>query len=233
LSDRGKLGRIEVIGAWLRLWTPPRGADVPPVPWRKLAIGGALTVAALGVAAALAVPRIERGKEEGQTREQERLDRRRAADRRRRVAEQRPVRATVERRPGPLAPGAERRVRVRLLAALEGRITADARRRARAGELESAATRTECVPAPSAVARAGAERVVTRRRDVYDCLAITRVIGSTATNPRGAIGYPFRAVVDFERGRLTWCKTNPAPGERAVPDPRRVAPLPRACRLPA
>ena len=53
-----RLGRLEVLGAWLRVWTPPRGAVVPPVPWRPLAIAAALVAVALLAAAALLVPGI-------------------------------------------------------------------------------------------------------------------------------------------------------------------------------
>ena len=57
-----------------------------------------------------------------------------------------------------------------------------------------------------------------------------RAIGSTETNVGGELGYPFRAVLDFDRFSVTWCKTNPVPGEREVPDPRTVIELPPACR---
>jgi hypothetical protein len=38
--------------------------------------------------------------------------------------------------------------------------------------------------------------------------------------------------VDFDAFSFAWCKTNPVPGERVVPDPRTVVELPRACRAP-
>jgi hypothetical protein len=34
-----ELGPLQVVGAWLGLWTPPRDAVVPPVPWRRLLLG--------------------------------------------------------------------------------------------------------------------------------------------------------------------------------------------------
>ena len=70
----------------------------------------------------------------------------------------------------------------------------------------------------------------TRSRRVYDCLAVTSDIEPTATNKAGSVGVPFRVVLDVRRGRFAWCKVNPIPSERALPDPRSVAPLPRACR---
>src|SRR5438067_11176788 len=61
-NEQVPLGRFETLGAWLRLWTPPKGATVPPVPRRRLAIGGAVTLLALAALAAWLVPRIEHSK---------------------------------------------------------------------------------------------------------------------------------------------------------------------------
>ena len=60
-----------------------------------------------------------------------------------------------------------------------------------------------------------------------------RAVPSTETNVGGQVGYPFRAVLDFETFSVAWCKTNPVPGERVVPDPRTVLELPKACRAAA
>jgi hypothetical protein len=67
---------------------------------------------------------------------------------------------------------------------------------------------------------------------VFDCLTLVARIRPSAANAAGAIGYPFRAVVDFRTFRYTWCRTNPVPGELSTPDPRTVVELPRACRGP-
>jgi hypothetical protein len=53
-SDR--LSRFELLGAWLGLWTAPRDVEVPPVPWRRIAVVAAVLVAAVGIAAAVLVP---------------------------------------------------------------------------------------------------------------------------------------------------------------------------------
>ena len=29
---------LEIVGVWLHVWTAPRDVEIPPVPWRKLAI---------------------------------------------------------------------------------------------------------------------------------------------------------------------------------------------------
>ena len=37
-------------------------------------------------------------------------------------------------------------------------------------------------------------------------------------------GYPFRAVVDFQDFSYTWCKVEPIPGEKLVPEPGKIRP---------
>lgn len=227
-----RLGRIETVAAWLHLWTPPRDVVVPPVPWRKLAVGGVVLALVLGGIAAYAIPRIEDSKQSTAEREKEELAKQQAAERRRTIHDQRATLGSAPPPSGGLSTEAELRDRQDLLDTVEQRITADARKRAASGELQGRAKRTDCVPAPSSVERLGAEQVISRRRDAYDCLVVTSEIAPTKTNKGGSLGYPFRAVVDFERFTFAWCKTNPLPGERAVPDPRRVPLLPKACQVP-
>jgi hypothetical protein len=229
--ERVRLTRAEVVGAWLRLWTPPRDAVVPPVPWRGLAIAGALTALALGGLATYAVPRISDSKRERSELEAARARVQAAAERRRLVREMRPMRARAPRPAGRLGRAAELRARREVLDAVRAAITADARRRAAAGELSGRALRTECVPAPRSVPRAGAEVDPRRAADGYDCIAVTRDIAPGRRNPAGRLGHPFRAIVDFARGTFVWCRTIPLPGEAATPDPRGIPLLPRACRL--
>src|SRR2546421_2695987 len=57
-----RLSRFETLGAWLHVWTPPRDAVVPPVPWRRIAVGAAIAAAILGGLAAWLVPRINQAK---------------------------------------------------------------------------------------------------------------------------------------------------------------------------
>jgi hypothetical protein len=205
---------------------------VPPVPWRRLAFAGVGLAAALALIGAFAIPRVERSKQEAAEVERREARERQAAERRRLTAEQRPVHGRAPQPAGPLSPSAELRARGALLGAVEGAITAEARRRVAAGTLTGRILRTECVPAPAGIERAGADAALGRRRDAYDCVAVTRDIPATSVSRAGSLGHPFRAVVDFERFTFVLCKTNPPPGEGAIPDPRRVVPLPRACRRP-
>src|SRR3954468_11882215 len=55
---------LEIIGAWLHVWVPPRDAYVPPIPWKKLAIGFAAVLAVTGIALAILIPRIDTHKEQ-------------------------------------------------------------------------------------------------------------------------------------------------------------------------
>lgn len=203
-----RLSRLETLSAWLGLWKP-RDAEVPPVPKRKLAIGAAVLVALTVVAVAIAIPAIESGKDEGAAREAREAAEARAAERRRLRADQAAHRGRAD--PAP---------RAELLASVRGSIEADARARVRAGTLDGTILRVECNP--------------TRRvgdRASYDCTAVTRDIPTTGRNVPGVTGHPFVAVVDLESGRYTWCKANPPPGERVIPDPRDVVVLPRECVL--
>jgi type II secretory pathway pseudopilin PulG len=227
-----RLSRIETVGAWLHLWTPPRGAEVPPVPWRRVALGALLVLVLVGGIAAYAIPNIDSSKKSAAERERADTARRAEAERRRVIHDQRATLGGAPRPPGDLSDAAQLRSRRDLLRTVEGRITGDARHRASTGELQGRAKRTQCVPAPSSVERRGAEQVLSRGSDAYDCLVVTSDITPTATNKGGALGYPFRAVVHYRTFMFAWCKTNPLPGERAVPNPRRLPLLPKACQAP-
>src|SRR6478752_3106688 len=77
------VSRWEILGAWLHVWTPPRGAQIPPIPWRRIGIWTAIGTAVLAIAAAIAVPRISAGKQAGAHRDAVTQARDRAAERRR------------------------------------------------------------------------------------------------------------------------------------------------------
>ncbi|HEX2126508.1 MAG TPA: hypothetical protein VHF45_08125, partial [Thermoleophilaceae bacterium] len=85
--------------------------------------------------------------------------------------------------------------------------------------------RVDCRPSARSRDRGSAGRAS------FDCTAVTSEIPAGPRNVPGTLGHPFVAVVDFATGRYTWCKTNPVPGERVVPDPRDVVELPRECVL--
>lgn len=179
--------------------------------WRKLSPGGrrlaALTGAALVVGAiALAivlVPVISDAKRENAAEERREAERVLAAQRARLRAEQRPRRGTV--------PSAA------VVAGVEERITADARARHAAGELDVAALRTDC-------SSLGHDQNLT----LLGCTAVTSDVEQSDQSTGVLIGYPYRAAVDLQTGRYALCKTSGRPGEGAY-DRGLIVPLPAAC----
>jgi hypothetical protein len=105
---------------------------------------------------------------------------------------------------------------------VERDISRDAAARVRAGELKGPVGATSCRPA--------IDVRPPPRLGVFDCLTVVRRILPSSANGVGAIGYPFRAVVDWRTFGYSWCKTNPVPAELEVPDPRTLVELPPACR---
>jgi hypothetical protein len=205
-----KASRFEILGAWLGIWTPPRDVVVPPVPWRKVAaVAGVLAVVTAAVAVFVA-PAIDDAKSDRSAREQRELDSRAAARRAR-------IRAMQAPRFGRLPASAPRDAAVTRLGAAIG---ADAR--ARFSPNARAAT---CEAAPGVDPAAS--------RVAYDCLSATRDIRGAGEQDgaRGQLGYPYRAIVDYEASRFTFCRINPVPSEKAIPDPRKVITLPEECLL--
>jgi hypothetical protein len=171
-------------------------------------------VVAVIVAAIVLVPRISETKRERA--EQQRRDTAAAlAERRRRsIEEQRPHRGR--------APAATPRAAV--VTELEEQILADARARVAAGELDApAAKRVTCEPIEHGQDPDG-ERVA------HDCLAVTSDVPSVGGASGGVIGHPFRGVVHFSTGRLTWCKVSVRPNEGDLSSRALVA-IPDACSV--
>jgi type II secretory pathway pseudopilin PulG len=222
----------EIVGAWLRVWTPPRDVDVPDVPVRKLLIGTAVALVVLGAAGAVIVPRIE-GRKDRQAAEAAREHAQLLQARRlQAIREQRPQQLRVPNlRPAAGAPAATRvAARVSLLSAAQTAILADARHRVATGEMRGHPQDTSCEPYPPRDLRP--ERDLSQTRGVYDCLVGIRAIAATTNDTNGELGYPFRAVLDFKAFSVAWCRMNLVPGEKVIPDPAFVTALPRACRVP-
>jgi hypothetical protein len=210
----------EIVGAWLHVWTAPRDVVIPPVPWRKLAIWGGIAAVLLGAALAVMIPRINDGKAERAA--SERADRARSeAANRERVIKLQAARSgsASELLPPAGASAAEvGAARAALLDDVELAITADAKARARSGEISSAKGPTTCEPAAGA------------REGVFDCYTVVRDVPKVETNAAGTIGYPFRAVLDYDDFTYAFCRVEQFPGEMLVPDPSKVVQLPAACR---
>jgi hypothetical protein len=187
----------------------------------------------VAAAAAVIVPAIDSSKDRNAAAQAREDAQRREARRLETIREQRPrTLDAASLLPAAGAPDAQLvAAREALLRRAETAISDDARARADAGELEGNPQGTQCEPYPKRSDRADwPDRDPAAQRGVYDCLVFVRAVPKTETSIGGQVGYPFRAVLDFERFSVTWCKTNPVPGERVVPDPRTVLELPRACR---
>jgi hypothetical protein len=219
-----RLGPLQLAGAWLGLWTPPRGVEVPPPPWRAIAAGGAALVLVLAVAAAIVVPRMAGDREAARERERRAEAARHAeflagVDR-----EQAPRRGRGRADPAGGAPSA-RRVAARrgLLAAAETGIARDARER------EPKPIRgVQCTPFPATLGAEHPAEDLSRRSATFNCVAITSRFGSgDQAGGEGVIGMPFRLLADFPRGRYAFCRIVPL-GDQD----RLTHPLPRACRRP-
>jgi hypothetical protein len=209
VRDTPKASRLETLGAWLGVWTPPRDCDVPPPPRRALAIGAAALVALAVLVALVVAPAIDDGKRETAAREQAAAERGAAERRAQLEAEQRA-------RTGRLAVASPR---TRALALVETAIGRDAKAR-----FGTAGEPAACDPA------AGADPAASRV--VYDCFATVREIRGAGEQEgaRGSLAIPYRAALDFAAGRYAFCKTNPPPAEQAIPNPQDVVELPPACR---
>jgi hypothetical protein len=188
------LTRWEVVGAWLRIWTPPKGCEVPPVPWRAVGLWTLAVALVVAAGAAVAVPRIDHAKRIGAAELARKALAADNAERARLRRDQQVHRAEI-----PAGGSA--------VAVLEHSITADARARARAKLLSGPVLSTSCEPAAQAVAQFPGSRV-------YKCFV------STATGLRGegrdvlGTGYPFVATIYAKRRELAWCKQNPHADEK-------------------
>ena len=216
-----RLRRLEILGAWLGVWTPPRGADVPPVPWRAVAAGAAVLVVALGVAAAVLIPQVsndrqERGERERRIAAERHAEQLATADR-----EQRP--RTGRGTPDPPGAPATRRVETRsaLLASAQAAIGADAVRRT-----DRDIKGVDCEPFPRTLRRVVPVEQLARPAGAYQCVAITARFQQGDERREGIIGIPFRLVVRFKEGRYAWCRVVPLSDRD-----RLTHPLPAACRV--
>ena len=68
---------------------------------------------------------------------------------------------------------------------------------------------------------------------VFDCFIVTtQDQARVERNVAGALGYPFRAVVNYDDYAYTWCKIEQVPGEMLVLLPDKVVLLPPECKGP-
>jgi hypothetical protein len=208
----------------------PGVAELPAWLWRRLGRGGRL--AALGVlivvvaAAAVLVPATLESKEETAERDRRERAEQRAELVRRLETEQRP-RFRRSASVAPAAAPADERLdaRAALMDEMTGEILADARVRARRGELDGPIRRVECEPFPRTVSGVGAHEDLARERGRYACVAVTAEFGSGEVGATGVIGHQYRTEVHFASGRYAFCKVS----GQAGPAREQLVTTPKVC----
>jgi hypothetical protein len=225
-TQRRRASVFEIVGAWLHVWVPPRDVDVPPIPWRKLALGTAAGLVLFGIALAIIVPRIDNGKQQRARADAAQEARFRLENRRRIIHEQTPRHGAdaALKPPAGASPAQRQTARAQLVDHVRDAIWTDAQARSAKGELKPLDGPTRCA--------AHQGTTLTGRFGLLDCFVVAQRIKKTARTAAGSIGYPFRAVVDFKRYSYAFCKVEGIPGELVIPDPRLVVALPRACQDP-
>jgi hypothetical protein len=215
---------LETVGVWLHVWTAPRDVEIPPVPWRKLALWTGVGAVLLGIALAIMIPRINDGKATRSANAAAAKARAQQANRARVIKLQQPrTGGFADLKPAAGASAAEvGSARRQLVAGVQSAITADAQKRAAAGEISKVQGPTTCTHT--------AGTPTTGSVGVFDCYTVVRRVPKVKTNVAGSIGYPFRAVLDFSKFTYAFCRTEQFPGEQLIPDPRTVIQLPAACR---
>jgi hypothetical protein len=212
-----RASRWEIVGSWLRIWTPPRDVEIPPPPRRALAVAAVLLAAAVVAVVTLVAPAIDRSKARAAAQRERAAAVEVRARRAQLTFDQRAHHARAPEVARLYAAGRAAASRAALLADVRASIDRDVRARVAAGELKGPIRDVRCRYRPR-------ERGV---RVHLDCLAAT----AGATHRRVLaflIGHPFVVGGSLRDGRYAWCKDNPRPGERAIGRSVTVA-LPAAC----
>jgi hypothetical protein len=115
-----------------------------------------------------------------------------------------------------------------LVAGLEQDVTADAAARARRGELEGRYRSTGCFTFPKGVDDPPPADDLASSVAIVECIAVSARVAPNELTTGSLIGQPYRARVDFRRGRYAFCKIVQQPGELAIQE-RPVIDIPRVC----
>jgi hypothetical protein len=159
---------------------------------------GALLFAGVVAVAVVEIPKITDTKRNNSAQERREQAAAQELQRRRLIAEQRPHRRVA-------APALTPERRRALVLEVEAGITADARRRVRAGRLDpplpryATCERLPYAPDPPEIGR-------------LSCTAVTSDIERDGKRA-GIVGYPFRALIHYDTGRYAWCKVSGHAGE--------------------
>ena len=200
---------------------------IPPSARRPAAFGAVILLVAVVVALALTIPAITDSKNEraaSDARAEREHDALRAAE----LQAQLRLREGVGPAARGLTGGEAIDARQALVAKLHTDVEADALSRVQAGEFTQSVIRVECERFPRRVSGSDPALDPSARTGRYSCLAITADAPRSDTQNPSSIGYPYRAMVNFETGRFAYCKITGRPGEGGLTGeiPLRV---PAAC----
>jgi hypothetical protein len=189
--------RWEILGAWLKIWTPPRDVEIPPIPRRAVALLAAACVAFVVIVVVVIAPALH----DAQQRRDAREAREDAAHKRAEVVrlrhDQRVHRARAGQAARLYAAGHSVQARAALDADVKARVRRDADARAASGEFDQPTKAVRCT-----TRRGGAGAHV-----LLSCLAIS------SQTPRVRVGQPFIVAASLRDGRYAWCHINPPPAE--------------------
>jgi hypothetical protein len=174
-------------------------------------------IAAIGIVAALVVPAMRDSAAEERAAERAKQERLVAAEQARITREQRPQFAS-----GPARRPRETVLahRARLVEAGAAIITADARRRMKAGTISGPVAGTECTPFPTTATRRTQEADPRLPANRYECLAYERRFPLSELEGKartGIIGQPYWLVVDYRKASFAYCRLIPRAGEGGKP----------------
>lgn len=205
----------------------PGLTKVPGWLWRRMGRGARIGAGVAGAAAIvgviLLIPVLSDVRRDNRQSEREQRAAARAADIKRVNAIQRPREGQAGSRDDARAPAAQRvSERRAVVDALKVRILADSRGR-------RGLTRARRVDCRGPSDQRAQERALDQRSGRFACTAVTsRVVNADGNTSYGVTGYPYRAVVQFGTGGLTWCKVVGRAGEGSLYT-RNPTPIPRAC----
>jgi hypothetical protein len=200
-------GLLEIPGFLIR--------KLPPRARRPAAIAAAILVAAAAVALVLSIPAITETKSDRAAAEQRAAAEREAQRTAELRAEQR-VRTGSGQAARGLTGAAALQAREALAADVAAAVQDDALARVRSGEFTQSVGRVECERFPRGVGAPDPAAELSKATGRYACLAITADAPRTEGNQASSLGYPYRALVNFETGRFGYCKISGRPGEGSL-----------------
>jgi hypothetical protein len=212
-------GLLEIPGFLIR--------KIPPRARKPAAFTGAIMLVAVAVALVLSIPAITDSKDE-RAADQARAEREHAA---RRAAElQAELRLHEGRGEGARGLKGAQAIAVRqaLVQDLDDAVHADALSRVQSGEFTQSVERVECERYPRGARGEDPAFDLVSKTGRYSCLAITADAPRIQTNEPSSVGYPYRALLNFQSGRFSYCKISGRPGEGSLTREFPVR-IPAAC----